>query len=283
MTDQPQSDEFALCPLCDADNSGTTPSPFSKPPWVIVECHACEFVYLANPPTYERLEEEFAWEKTSATVTAEKKQAAPVRVIASEAGKSLRRDFFKRNKIRNLAVATMPYPPATLVDIGCGTGRAVANLAQELIAAGHQPKPVGIEISAELAKSAGRKLKKLKGKCLHTDALSGLKQIPESSTSLIVMSSYLEHESSPAEVLVESARCLQSGGVIIIKVPNYACWNRRIVGAKWCGFRYPDHVNYFTPKSLQQMAEKAGLKIKRSSWLDTFPTSDNMYLVVEKP
>ena len=27
---------------------------------------------------------------------------------------------------------------------------------------------------------------------------------------------------------------------------------------RWCGFRYPDHLNYFTPKTLAAMAGEAG-------------------------
>ena len=158
----------------------------------------------------------------------------------------------------------------------------VAGLAEELAAAGHRARPLGIEISAELAKSASRKLKKLGGKCLHSDALSGLKTLPAGSVSLILMSAYLEHESRPAEVLAESARCLQGGGVVVLKVPNYACWNRRVMGARWCGFRYPDHVNYFTPATMRRMAEGAGLKVARGGWFDAMPTSDNMYAVLVK-
>jgi ubiquinone/menaquinone biosynthesis C-methylase UbiE len=195
----------------------------------------------------------------------------------------LRRSFFRRNKIRDLAVTHMPYPPTTLIDIGCGRGRAVAELAKELIEAGYQPIPLGIEISSELARTARSKLEKLMGRCLNTDALSGLKQVPDGIASLVLMSAYLEHECQPLEVLRNAARCLQTGGVVVIKVPNFASWNRRIMGPRWCGFRYPDHVNYFTPQNLFRIAQKAGLKVRRHGWTDAFPTSDNMYFVLEKP
>ena len=56
--------DFVPCPLCGADNGDVAPSKYSQEPWAIVDCGACGFVYLANPPAYERLEEEFAWEKT---------------------------------------------------------------------------------------------------------------------------------------------------------------------------------------------------------------------------
>jgi len=39
---------------------------YSRQPWFVVQCSTCGFVYLRNPPTYEQLVSEFAWEKTRA-------------------------------------------------------------------------------------------------------------------------------------------------------------------------------------------------------------------------
>jgi len=68
---------------------------------------------------------------------------------------------------------------------------------------------------------------------------------------------------------------------IIIKVPNYASVNRKIRGARWCGFRWPDHVNYFTPATLHMMALKAGLELVRMTFLDRNPLSDSMYAILQ--
>jgi hypothetical protein len=97
------------------------------------------------------------------------------------------------------------------------------------------------------------------------------------------MHSFLEHESEPLELLEATRDALQMGGVVIIKVPNYECWNRRYWRTKdWPGFRFPDHVNYFTPESLRSLVEKAGLCVLRFGVWDRFPTSDNMWLVANR-
>jgi hypothetical protein len=44
--------------------------------------------------------------------------------------------------------------------------------------------------------------------------------------------------------------------------PNHNAINRHISGPKWPGFRYPDHVNYFTFKTLKTDAAKAGFDFK---------------------
>lgn len=54
-------------------------------------------------------------------------------------------------------------------------------------------------------------------------------------------------------------------------------------GKEWCGFRLPDHVNYFTPDSLVQMCQQVGFHIAKFSFADRLPTSDNMWLVIQKP
>ena len=56
-----------LCPLCGTDNVRVKPSVYSRDQWIIKMCARCDFVYLENPPSYEELEETYAWEKTLAS------------------------------------------------------------------------------------------------------------------------------------------------------------------------------------------------------------------------
>ena len=55
---------------------------------------------------------------------------------------------------------------------------------------------------------------------------------------------------------------------------------RHLRGPRWCGYRWPDHVNYFTPATLQRMAEAAGLRVARMNALDRSPLSDSLYAVL---
>ena len=97
------------------------------------------------------------------------------------------------------------------------------------------------------------------------------------------MSSFLEHEVNPLPLLRRCRERLRPGGSIVVKVPNFASLNRKVRGAQWCGFRWPDHVNHFTPDTLRAMARQAGLEVKRMTFLDRHPFSDNMYAVLKKP
>lgn len=47
------------------------------------------------------------------------------------------------------------------------------------------------------------------------------------------------------------------------------------------GFRFPDHVNYFTSRSLRSLAESVGYAYSRTNWLSAF--DDNIIAVLKKP
>lgn len=118
------------------------------------------------------------------------------------------------------------------------------------------------------------------GSCVQASAPAGLACLPEGRFRLILLASYLEHEVQPLPVLRRCRALLADSGLVVVKVPNYACWNRRLRGARWCGFRWPDHVNYFTPATLREMAARAGLRVSRMALRDRHPLSDSLYAVL---
>jgi hypothetical protein len=115
---------------------------------------------------------------------------------------------------------------------------------------------------------------------VQASAPDGLARLPERHFRLILLASFLEHEIQPLPVLRRCRELLVDDGHAVVKVPNYACWNRRLRGARWCGFRWPDHVNYFTPGSLREMAARAGLQVARMAFRDRHPLSDSLYAVL---
>ena len=144
-------------------------------------------------------------------------------------------------------------------------------------------EPVGIEISETLAKRAADSVRCRKATVLNMSAIDGMGQFASGSLSGVIMRSFLEHETRPRELLELVVATLKPNGVTVIKVPNYACINRHVVGSTWCGFHFPGHVNYFTPWSLRSTVENAGLKVVKFDWFSHFPLSDNMWLVAKRP
>lgn len=263
------------CPICGKSNSQQPPSVYSRDHWQIRTCVNCGFVYLENPPVYEALSEDFAWEKTYWEEIERRREQEPTRYWLSTKVKRLRRHYFRRNKL--LTLANRFLPSGRILDVGCGSGDQLITLFEGRF------EPYGIEISANLANTADHLFKEHGGHCVHDNAVAGMHHFDENFFDGVLMKSYLEHEARPREVTEGAFYCLKPGGHLIIKVPNFSSINRKRRGDRWCGFRFPDHVNYFTPPSLKNLVIDIGFEIEKFNFLDHIPISDSMWMVARKP
>ena len=275
-----------VCPLLEREGASAV-LPYAPAPWVLRRCLETGFVFLENPPRYDSLRQDYAWEVTSRHQSESRRASEPLLHALSGAFKALRRRLLRRHRILDLARACLrqaPPGPVRLLDIGCGWGGLLKDLIESLPPElARRCAPHGLEISAELSRVSHAVLEPLGGSCVNDNALDGLARFPEGHFSLVIMSSFLEHEMNPLPLLRRCRERLRPGGRIIVKVPNFGSLNRWLRGARWCGFRWPDHVNHFTPRTLRAMARRAGLEVERMNFLDRHPLSDNMYAVVGKP
>ena len=262
------------CPRCETDNSGERVLAYSWREWRLRRCRDCRFVYLENPPDYSQLSVTHAWEKNYQDHDVRMQREYPVTRSLSRRWGRIRRWLVRKPDKMAKRVGTW-VPPGRVIDVGCGS-------AERLRALPRQYETIGIEISKALACEAEAGLAGRNGSVVNLPAIQGLAAMEAASATGVLMRSFLEHEHSPAALLMQVARVLKSGGVTIVKVPNYASVNRRIMGARWCGFRFPGHVNYFTPASLKEMVEAAGLTTVSFGSFDRFPLSDNMWMVARK-
>ena len=249
------------CPLCDVENIGTRVIRHES--WELIECSECSFVYMPEVPVYEMMKEEFAWEKNFVSSDDIKLSKKIRRYIKS---------LIKRNKL--LFLLDKYVVEGEVLDIGCGSGIKFNDIPRKFI-------PFGIDISEKSAFEAKTIFEKRGGTAICAPATDVLREYGKNKFRGAILRSYLEHEHQPFEVLEGLKETLTVNGSIIIKVPNYASVNRKIRGENWCGFRFPDHVNQFTPNTLEKMVTKAGYRIIKFNYLDKQITSDNMWMVAK--
>lgn len=274
---------------------------FARGEWRLVRCRETGFVFLPNPPAYDALAEEQAWESTYASERARRAREEPALVATANVILRVRQALFpKRNPFAALLGAHLraraageDAAPATVVDVGCADAKFTRSVAEALARLplgrrdesrrrGLSARFVGIEVSRALAAAGDETLAPLGGSVLCASALDGMRGLRDGSVAAVLMSSFLEHEARPLELLREVRRALEPGGVAIVKVPNFSSWNRLARGARWCGFRYPDHVSYFTPRTLRLLSERAGLACEQPLSMRS-PLSDNMYALLRRP
>jgi SAM-dependent methyltransferase len=277
-------------PLTETETS-VKETPYSSGEWKVVECQETGMVFLQNPPDYSQLVDQFAWEKTYEEESARRRKEEPVLAFASNVSKTMRRNFRKRERIEKVAHKVLSRivkegvldDGVSMVDVGCGTGEKLVRISSFILEQqGVAVRPLGVEISAQLAKETNERLVELGGRCIHSNAVEGVESLEDASVDLVVFCSYLEHEVEPMAVLRAVSQKLRKGGYVIIKVPNYGCWNRHFRQKRWCGFRYPDHVNYFTPNTLTRMIETSGLKLWKMNFYDRLPTNDNVWAIARR-
>ena len=221
----------------------------------------------------DQLVDEFAWTKTSKEEAVRRNQRRRLTGWIRHHYKQARLRWLPHYKGRDLINEMVKK--GDVLDVGCSEGYLLKELDDRYT-------PHGIEIDHEAAQVAGEYVSEHGGKIYQSDALSSLQEMEESQFDAVMMQSYLEHEVKPLEVLRETRRVLRPQGFLVIKVPNLDCWNRRLQGNGWPGFRFPDHVNYFTPHTICEVIERADLKIARFKMVDRTPASDNLWIVAQR-
>lgn len=262
-------------------------SQYSRDGWSLVECLETNFVFLQDPPYHESFSAVYAWEKTSLAAQEERYTVEPLRAQFSRVIKQLRAQLNRGQKVVNESLKILSKRGGEksfrVLDVGCADGRYGVGVAYHgLYQYGFDIEPIGIEISDYLAEVSRGRMEKFGGHVIHKPAIEGMEEIQDHSLDLIIMISFLEHEIQPAALLRLCSQKLTKSGRILLKVPNFDSLNRKMRGEKWCGFRFPDHVNYFTPKTLKMLVMRTGLKIERCNMLDRATTNDNMWAVISR-
>lgn len=255
------------CPNC-GNISATVLPEYSFNEWNVSACDACPMTYLINPPKYTDLEETFGWETT---FKEEDRRRTKKRGLLKRLAKAVRVLNYSMRPDDNVRYHRI-LGSGRILDVGCGD---VVRWKSPFI-------PFGIEISKVLAISANKKMRVLGGKCLQGPGAEVILKFEENYFDSIMMHSYLEHEVEVGKILSGAYQCLRPGGKVFIRVPNFNSLNRKISKSNWPGMRYPDHVNYFTVKTLESVANNAGFNFKLYNrykiWLD-----DNIHALLIKP
>ncbi|MEK7081173.1 MAG: class I SAM-dependent methyltransferase [Patescibacteria group bacterium] len=73
----------------------------------------------------------------------------------------------------------------------------------------------------------------------------------------------LEHVQNPEKYVKRIYELLNAKGLLLIEVPNFNSWTRKLTQKHWLALDLKHHLTFFTPSSLTSLLEKYNLKTKK--------------------
>jgi SAM-dependent methyltransferase len=152
--------------------------------------------------------------------------------------------------------------PGRMLDVGCGSGDLLEHFAKR------GWDPYGIDPSASAVTAAAQR-----GVTVHQGTLRD-QPWSAGSFALITFQHALEHVEQPVAALSDAAALLAPGGLLVIDVPNWACWQRRLLfGSRWHPLELPRHLQHFSPHALERIAKRLGLSVHTVGTTSSLPVA----------
>ena len=174
--------------------------------------------------------------------------------------------FRYRRALRRLPLrALRERPPGRLLDVGSGRGD-LGVVAGELgwDVTGLEPSPG----AAEAARA--------RGVPTEVGTLDDVRLEPP--YDVVVFQHSLEHVAVPCAALERARDLLESGGAVLITVPNFGSWQARAFRDAWFHLDLPRHRSHFTADGLQRLLQRAGFADVRTA---TSTSADGLPMSIE--
>lgn len=221
--------EWRVCPVCQCEKFDNL---FSVGGGIYVKCRKCQMCFT-NPVFTDAALEKF-YEGNNTVQSEVVDNESNFYVIIYQKGLNLVEGALSKK--------------GRLLDIGCSAG-GFLNLAHK---SGWQT--CGIELNKKEAEIA-----KEKGHSVWETTLDNLKA--EEKFDAITMWDVFEHIKDGYQCLTNIKNRLNKSGALFMQIPNFASLAARTLQNRCKMFDGLEHVNLYSPSTIQKLVEKAGFKI----------------------
>lgn len=215
-------------------------------PFGVLECPACRFGLTVPQLTKEELGPYYAesYYEDFYEHSERRRPSLPERVRKALADRGAERRN-ERPPFRLDGVA-----PGRMLEVGCGAGELLAHFA------GQGWETYGIDPSEAAVAAAARGGAEVHAGTLEDHPWGALR------FDAIVFQHSLEHIPGPVGALERAGDMLAPGGRLIVDVPNWSSWQRRVFRDRWFPLDLPRHLQHFSPRALERLAERLGLRLE---------------------
>lgn len=235
--------DSVTCNLCGADDYLVVFEEGAAQRARIVECNRCGLMYSnprADDPDHVQIEgydPDFAEERVAQDRGRLLKEELQVRDYASSR-RFLAKHFPKRGK---------------LLEVGSGFGYLLDYFRQD-----------GWEVTGvEPNEGLNRYARKTLGLTVIPKILPEA-NLPEASFDAVLMMHVIEHVPDPQATLGDIFKVLRPGGMLVMETPCYDSMMFKLLGRRERSVSCDGHIYFFTTKTLQQIAGKAGFRVVRA-------------------
>lgn len=192
------------------------------------KCNDCGFVFMSRIPTEAELQAHYGMYSYGS-----QQYLSPLTIDVF----NTLLDEFEKYRKNNL-----------LLDVGCGQGWFLETAKKRGWIV------YGTEFSQEAVRICTEKGIGMKQGVLNPSDFGDLK------FDIIYSSEVLEHINNPVPELTNMNSLLRSGGILYLTTPNFNCYLRLKFKENYDIIGYPEHLSYYTPKTLDFVLKKAGFK-----------------------
>ncbi|RJR26824.1 class I SAM-dependent methyltransferase [candidate division WWE3 bacterium] len=216
------------CRICNNTNITTLELPKFK----LDQCSDCGYAQLSKYPSEEEVE------KIYKDNYFEEKRGS---------------DHINDSKMKFEFVEKFIKKDGLLLDFGCGTG----NFLKSAKEAGYNV--CGFDVSEYAAEYVKTNLNiETKSGKFNEDVYA------QESIDAVTSFDVIEHLTN-FEYMVDCFKTwLKPGGYLFLTTPDIKSWDAVVLKKNWYGFqKYPEHINFFTSKSLRILLESQGFKVEK--------------------
>jgi 2-polyprenyl-3-methyl-5-hydroxy-6-metoxy-1,4-benzoquinol methylase len=194
----------------------------------LVKCKKCSFVFSNLRPTESELYQVYS---------AYQRGANPPTIATLD-------------KLRSRAKRLLENINAKVVlDVGCGDGDFLAVFSE-----------MGIETYGTEFDSESSTMSASKGAVMLNGGLIPILPNEISGVDVIIFTEVIEHINNPQPVLRNFYEIMNAGALLYITTPNFSSLERILLGPKWGMIAYPEHISYYSPKTLDNILSQNGFK-----------------------